>query len=103
MIYYEAESRPSQLGIELGLEKSGQFTAEAERNRMLRRRSWISKIFQAKQAKTGGIIRRGVKQVQKFASEQDLLREVLRRGFHLVKNGDQYIVFCNQSGLVIVC
>ena len=59
--------------------------------------SWLSVWFAAKQARRGGVIRRKVASVHKHSSRKALLREVRRRGFHLILNGDQYIVLCNRG------
>lgn len=56
---------------------------------------FINAMFRAKAAKSGGIVRRKIANVQKYASFQYLLKEVAARGFHLVETGDQYIVICN--------
>lgn len=56
---------------------------------------FINDMFRAKAAKSGGIVRRKIANVQKYASFQYLLKEVEARGFHLVETGDQYIVICN--------
>ena len=59
-------------------------------------RRWIRQIFQALQAQ-GGIVRRNKSDVWYFASEQELIQAVKDRGFHLVRNADQYIVICNSG------
>jgi hypothetical protein len=64
---------------------------------------WVDQIFQAREAKIGGCVRRHVADVQKYSSEEELTRAVKERGFHLVRNGNQYIIFCNRGDFTLVC
>jgi hypothetical protein len=63
---------------------------------------WIGQIFKAKQAQLGGIVRRKVASVRRFATIMQLKSSVRSRGFHMVRNGDQFVIFCNTKGLKIV-
>jgi len=65
--------------------------------------AYINQIFTAKEAKTGGIVRRQISDVKKYATPKALLDEVKSRGFHLVETGDQFIVICNPGALKIHC
>lgn len=56
---------------------------------------FVNDMFRAKAAKNGGIVRRKIANVQKYASLQYLLKDVEARGFHLIETGDQYVVICN--------
>jgi hypothetical protein len=58
---------------------------------------WIDSIFEARQAKEGGIVRRAIHSVEENASEKLLLDAVRKRGFHLVRTESQYLVFCNNG------
>ncbi len=59
--------------------------------------SYIRNIFSANAAKNGGVVRRRVDDVKRFASFQALADEVKRRGFHLLEAGDQYLIVCNSA------
>lgn len=61
--------------------------------------SYLRNIFRADAAKNGGIVRRSVDDVQKYASHKYLVEAVTEKGFHLLETGDQYVIICN-SGLV---
>jgi hypothetical protein len=63
---------------------------------------WIEKIFAAKAAQNGGIVRRKVSNVEKYASEWELKSAVKARGFHLVRCGDQYVILCNRGTIKVV-
>jgi hypothetical protein len=64
---------------------------------------WIGQIFSAKQAKRGGIVRRKVTSVKKYATVKDLKAEVKRRGFHMLRSGDQYLIFCHKGAFRVIC
>ena len=64
--------------------------------------AWIARIFRAKAARTGGIVRRKVSSVIKYASVSALKREVRRRGFHLVRAGDDFLIFCNAGNFRVI-
>ncbi len=64
---------------------------------------WIQQIFEAKAVAKGGIVRRKVADVEKYASARALKREVKRRKFHILKIGGQYLIICNQGDCTLVC
>lgn len=64
--------------------------------------SWINQWFSANAAQTGGVVRRKVASVHKYASRKLLLRAVRQRGWHLILNGDQYVVLCNKGNTRIL-
>jgi len=50
---------------------------------------WMRHLFSAKAAKDGGVVRRSVRDMERF------LAEMQRRGFTVAENAGQVIVFCN--------
>ncbi len=63
--------------------------------------SWCARIFDAKSARKGGIVRRAVRDVDREIGRAAFVGEVSRRGFHLIECGGQYIVICNAGQLVV--
>ncbi|UVI38608.1 hypothetical protein [Qipengyuania spongiae] len=63
---------------------------------------WISQIFSSQAACNGGIVRRKIASVVEYASVALLKAEVIRRGFHMVESGDQFVIFCNPGDIKIV-
>ncbi len=61
---------------------------------------WISQIFQSNAAMRGGIVRRAVRSVHKYASFDELKKSVKRRGFHVVIYGKDYLIFCSDSAKI---
>lgn len=64
--------------------------------------TYINAIFDAKLAKNGGVVRRKVACVQKYASINYLKLEVERRGFHLIESGGYYLIICNPGGIRLI-
>ncbi|MDP5086047.1 MAG: hypothetical protein NWQ23_11545 [Yoonia sp.] len=63
--------------------------------------SWCARIFDAKAARSGGIVRRAVRDVEREIGRAAFVTEVSRRGFHLVECGGQFIVICNPGQLIV--
>lgn len=64
---------------------------------------WIEKIFEAKAAKRGGMVRRKIANVIRFASVDDLKIEVRKRGFNLIQTNEQFIIICGPLNLKLIC
>lgn len=64
---------------------------------------FIQHIFQSKQARNGGLVRRNIGWVNILASMEQLEAEVRRRGFHMFVVRDQVVILCNSGGLTVVC
>lgn len=65
-------------------------------------KAWITDIFKAGICKRGGVVRRKVADVERIASEAELVDAVDRRGWHLVESGDQYVMFCNEGTFRVI-
>jgi len=66
-------------------------------------RQWINQIFVAQAVRNGGIVRRKISSVVRYASAKDLEAEVKRRKFHMVVSGDQYVILCNTGEFHLIC
>jgi hypothetical protein len=58
---------------------------------------WISHLFSSHAAREGGVIRRKTRDVERFVGRQTFLDEMRRRGFPVVENAGQFVIFCNQE------
>ena len=58
---------------------------------------WLTQMFQARAAAEGGVIRRRISDVDRLIGRQRFLAEIRRRGFRVVRNAGQYVVFCNRE------
>lgn len=65
--------------------------------------AWSERLFRAKAAQTGGVVRRKIRDVHREVGRDAFIAEVQRRGFHLVECGDQYLVICHPGQLRILC
>ncbi|MDX2274804.1 MAG: hypothetical protein NW206_05065 [Hyphomonadaceae bacterium] len=64
---------------------------------------WVAQIFTAQQVLKGGIVRRQVADVHKYASLDLLVEEVKRREFHMVQTGNQYVILCHPGEFKVIC
>lgn len=64
---------------------------------------WQNRIFTARAAREGGVIRRAVRDVEREIGRALFEAEVRRRGFHLLECGGQFVVICNGGKLRLIC
>ncbi len=64
--------------------------------------TWLRNVFSAKAVGRGGVIQRSACDVERVVGRDAFLCEVHRRGFTLVENGDQLVVFCNRDPVRLV-
>jgi hypothetical protein len=63
---------------------------------------WIVHLFSARSAAEGGTVRRKVSDVERLLGRERFLYEVRRRGFRVVENAGQFIIFCNREPVYIL-
>jgi hypothetical protein len=63
--------------------------------------AWIRLIFSAQSAK-GGVVRRSIAWIDREVGRDRFIAEVQRRGFHLLRTSDQFIVVCNRYPVTLV-
>lgn len=59
--------------------------------------TWITHVFSAKAVREGGVVRRKVRDIERYVGMDVFLEELDRRGFPVVENAGQLIIFCNQE------
>jgi hypothetical protein len=64
--------------------------------------TWIIHLFSAKSAAEGGTGRRKANDVERIVGRERFLNEVRRRGFRVVENAGQFIVFCNREPVYVL-
>ncbi|WP_371038132.1 MULTISPECIES: hypothetical protein [unclassified Rhodosalinus] len=69
----------------------------------VRHPSWGRRIFHAKAAARGGVLRRSVRDVEREIGREALIEEVRARGFHLIECGGQFIIICNAGDMRVIC
>lgn len=63
---------------------------------------WLRTVFSAEAVGRGGVIQRSARDVERLVGRSAFLREVQRRGFTVVENGDQLVVFCNRDPMRLI-
>ncbi|MDW4548094.1 N-(5'-phosphoribosyl)anthranilate isomerase [Defluviimonas sp. D31] len=64
---------------------------------------WLRTIFASQAAIRGGVIRRSVRDVEMIVGRAAFERELKRRGYHAVENAGQFVIFCNNEPVRILC
>ncbi len=63
---------------------------------------WLVHLFSARSAAEGGTVRRKVADVERLIGRARFIYEVHRRGFRVVENAGQFIVFCNREPVYLL-
>ena len=63
---------------------------------------WLRQLFSAKSAIDGGVIRRQVHDIERILGRDAFAAEVRRRGYRMVENAGQFVVFCNREPVHVV-
>lgn len=58
---------------------------------------WLQQIFEAKAARQGTIIRRKRRDIERSVGWERFEHEIRRRGYQVVENSGQIIIFCNRA------
>lgn len=59
--------------------------------------AWMADLFSAKAVRRGLVVRRALRDVERYVGRQRFLQELNRLGFQAVENGGQLIIFCNRE------
>lgn len=58
---------------------------------------WLVHLFSSQSAREGGVVRRQIRDVERYVGREPFLGEMRRRGFPVVENAGQFVIFCNQE------
>ena len=58
---------------------------------------WMRHLFASQAALDGGVVRRQVRDVERYYGRAAFLQEMQRRGFPVVENAGQFVIFCNRE------
>ena len=64
--------------------------------------AWVTHVFSAKAAREGGVIRRKLRDIERYVGREAFEDELKRRGYHAVENAGQLIIFCNQEPVRLI-
>ena len=60
-------------------------------------KQFLAELFSSRAAATGAVIRRSARDVDRFVGREAFLDEMRRRGFSVVENAGQLVIFCNRE------
>lgn len=63
---------------------------------------WIGRLFGARIAAEGGIVGRKVSDVERLVGRRRFLHEIDQRGYRVVENAGQCVIFCNRDPVIVL-
>ena len=63
---------------------------------------FFAALFGSRAARNGEVIRRKVRDVERYVGRDVFLAEMSRRGYTVIENAGQFVVLCNSEGINIV-
>ena len=63
----------------------------------------LRRLFSAKAARTGGIVRRSVAWVDREIGQERLACAVRGRGYRMIRCGGQFVIICNDAKIEVIC
>jgi len=61
--------------------------------------AWLLHLFSSRAAREGSVIRRKVRDVERYVGRREFLAESGRRGFAVFENAGQFVIFCNREDI----
>jgi hypothetical protein len=58
---------------------------------------WMQHLFGSRAVRDGAIIRRKLRDIDRYVGRGRFEDELRRRGYHAVENAGQLVIFCNQE------
>lgn len=58
---------------------------------------FLAELFSSRAAASGAVIRRNARDIDRFIGRDAFLAEMRRRGFTVVENAGQMVIFCNRE------
>ncbi len=58
---------------------------------------WLIHLFSSQAAREGGVIRRQIRDIERYVGREAFLAEMKRRGYPVVENAGQFVIFCNRE------
>ncbi len=64
--------------------------------------AFLAHVFGAQAVRDGKVIRRAIRDIDRYVGRQRFLNELSRRGFAAVENAGQMVIFCNAEPIRLV-
>lgn len=58
---------------------------------------FMADLFRSKAAREGRVIRRNLRDIERYVGRQRFFNELDRRGFQAIENAGQLVIFCNRE------
>lgn len=58
---------------------------------------WLTELFASKAARDGAVVRRKLRDIERFVGIEAFRAEVARRGYRAYENAGQVVIFCNRA------
>ena len=65
--------------------------------------AWMRHLFSSRAALEGAVIRRKLRDIERYVGRSRFEAELRRRGFHAVENAGQLVIFCDQDPIQVIC
>lgn len=59
--------------------------------------TWLRHLFSSQAAQEGGVICRKTRDIDRYVGREAFLAEMQRRGFAVIENAGQFVIFCNRE------
>ena len=63
---------------------------------------WLGMLFSSRAAREGRVIRRQLRDIDRYIGRNRFEAELARRGYHAVENAGQMVIFCNQEPIRVI-
>jgi hypothetical protein len=63
---------------------------------------WLNQIFASEAAKSGGVVRRNIEDVERKVGRRAVELAVRQRGWHLIECGGQFVIVCSREQVRII-
>lgn len=57
---------------------------------------WVNQIFSSREALSGGVVKRKLRDVERLVGREAFAQEIERRGFQAIHNNRHVVIFCNK-------
>lgn len=64
--------------------------------------AFVADVFSTKLVRDGKVVRRSMRDVERYVGRDAFVEEVYRRGFRAIENAGQIVIFCNQEPVRIL-
>jgi hypothetical protein len=58
---------------------------------------FLTEMFSSRAARDGAVVRRKIRDIERFVGRESFLNEMRRRGYPVVENAGQFVIFCNRE------